>query len=128
MIEQSHVSQLMGEMFNGMGLDRIGKKKKEIISNFPIPTTKDDMLEFMSLALPKSRKIGNFFTANQPENKEHNTFVPVWKAKCEQIVMKAKKKRIGEKLYAMSPLKNKTIPVEIVSSHYVDPKGERVRS
>jgi sarcosine oxidase subunit alpha len=28
----------------------------------------------------------------------------------------------------MSPLKNKTIPVEIVSSHYVDPKGERVRS
>jgi sarcosine oxidase subunit alpha len=28
----------------------------------------------------------------------------------------------------MSPLKNKVIPVEIVSSHYVDPKGERVRS
>ena len=25
-------------------------------------------------------------------------------------------------------LKNKIIPVEIVSSHYVDPKGERVRS
>jgi len=25
-------------------------------------------------------------------------------------------------------LKNKKIPVEIVSSHYVDPKGERVRS
>ena len=23
---------------------------------------------------------------------------------------------------------NKSIPVEIVSSHYVDPKGERVRS
>ena len=35
---------------------------------------------------------------------------------------------IGEKLYAMSPLKNKTIPVEIVSSHYVDPEGKRVRS
>ena len=31
-------------------------------------------------------------------------------------------------LFAMSPLKNKVIPVEIVSSHYVDPKGERVRS
>tara|TARA_B100000700_G_scaffold324928_1_gene432336 strand:+ start:650 stop:3646 length:2997 start_codon:yes stop_codon:yes gene_type:complete len=38
------------------------------------------------------------------------------------------KKRIGEKLYALSPLKGKIIPVEIVSSHYVDPKGERVRS
>ena len=38
------------------------------------------------------------------------------------------RKRIGEKLYAVSPLKNKTIAVEIVSSHYVDPKGKRVRS
>jgi len=43
-------------------------------------------------------------------------------------ILKDGKKRIGDKLYALSPLKNKTIPVEIVSSHYVDPKGERVRS
>ena len=43
-------------------------------------------------------------------------------------ILKEGKKRIGEKLYAMSPLKNKSIEVEIVSSHYVDPKGERVRS
>jgi len=38
------------------------------------------------------------------------------------------KKRIGEKLFALSPLKNKYIEVEIVSSHHVDSKGERVRS
>ena len=38
------------------------------------------------------------------------------------------KNMIGKKLFAMSPLKNKSIEVEIVSSHYVDPKGERVRS
>ena len=43
-------------------------------------------------------------------------------------IVKNGKKRIGEKLYAVSPIKNKSIPVEIVSSHYVDPKGERVRS
>jgi len=43
-------------------------------------------------------------------------------------ILKEGKKRIGQKLYALSPLKNKSIPVEIVSSHYVDPKGERVRS
>ena len=42
--------------------------------------------------------------------------------------MKDGKNMIGQKLFAMSPLKNKVIPVEIVSSHYVDPKGERVRS
>ena len=43
-------------------------------------------------------------------------------------ILKDGKNMIGQKLYAMSPLKNKVIPVEIVSSHYVDPKGERVRS
>jgi len=43
-------------------------------------------------------------------------------------ILKDGKKKIGGKLYAVSPLKNKNIAVEIVSSHYVDPKGERVRS
>ena len=43
-------------------------------------------------------------------------------------ILKDGKKRIGEKLFALSPLKNKKIEVEIVSSHYVDSKGERVRS
>jgi sarcosine oxidase subunit alpha len=43
-------------------------------------------------------------------------------------IIKDGKNMIGQKLYAVSPLKNKTIPVEIVSSHYVDPKGVRVRS
>ena len=43
-------------------------------------------------------------------------------------IIKDGKNMIGQKLYALSPLKNKSIPVEIVSSHYVDPKGERVRS
>ena len=43
-------------------------------------------------------------------------------------ILKDGKNMIGQKLFALSPLKNKSIPVEIVSSHYVDPKGERVRS
>ena len=43
-------------------------------------------------------------------------------------ILKDGKNMMGKKLFAMSPLKNKIIPVEIVSSHYVDPKGERVRS
>ena len=43
-------------------------------------------------------------------------------------ILKDGKNMIGQKLYAMSPLKDKTIQVEVVSSHYVDPKGERVRS
>jgi glycine cleavage system aminomethyltransferase T len=43
-------------------------------------------------------------------------------------ILKDGKNMIGQKLFVMSPLKNIIIPVEIVSSHYVDPKGERVRS
>ena len=39
-------------------------------------------------------------------------------------ILKDGKKKIGEKLFALSPLKNKNIEVEIVSAHYVDSKGE----
>ena len=35
---------------------------------------------------------------------------------------------IGKKFFAVSPLKNKSIEVEVISSHYVDPEGKRVRS
>jgi uncharacterized tellurite resistance protein B-like protein len=71
-------------------LDAISKSKIEIIKNFPIPTTKNDILEFLILALPNAKKAGSIWTANQPEVKLHNEFVPVWKSKCEQIIMKAK--------------------------------------
>jgi len=53
---------------------------------------------------------------------------PKIKVKFEDPTLILGKNKIGEKLYAVSPLKNKNIPVEIISSHYVDPKGERVRS
>ena len=43
-------------------------------------------------------------------------------------ILKDGKKQIGKQLIAVSPLKDISIPVEVVSSHYVDPKGERVRS
>jgi len=43
-------------------------------------------------------------------------------------ILRDGKNMIGQKLFALSPLKNKSIAVEVVSSHYVDPKGERVRS
>ena len=43
-------------------------------------------------------------------------------------ILKDGKNKIGEKLYAVSPLKNISIQVEVVSQHYVDPDGKRVRS
>jgi sarcosine oxidase subunit alpha len=43
-------------------------------------------------------------------------------------IIKDGKNKIGEKIFAVSPLKNVSIPVEVVSQHYVDPEGQRVRS
>ena len=43
-------------------------------------------------------------------------------------IVKDGKNMIGKKLFAVSPLKNTAIEVEIISSHYVDHEGKRVRS
>jgi hypothetical protein len=92
--EDMSVGKAFGSMFaNAYGVgggDRILEKKKSIISGFPIPNTKDDILEFLSLAIPNAKQKGNMFTKQQPENKSHNDLAPTWKSKCEQIIMKAK--------------------------------------
>jgi len=64
--------------------------KKKVISDFPISTIKEELIEFLSYAVPRAKKKGNFFTDNDPENAEHNEFVPIWKTKCEQIITKVK--------------------------------------
>jgi hypothetical protein len=84
---------IIGSMFakSGIGaVDKIIEKKKSIISGFPIPNTKDDILEFLSTAIPNAKQKGNLFTKQQPENKSHNDLAPTWQSKCEQIIMKAK--------------------------------------
>ena len=57
-----------------------------------------------------------------------NSTVSIESSEIDGLRLKDGKNMIGEKLFVMCPLKDKVIPVEIVSSHYVDPKGERVRS
>lgn len=70
--------------------DKVLEKKKSIISSFPIPNTREDILEFLSLALPNSKQKGNFLTKHQPENKTHNDLAPTWFSKCEQVIIKAR--------------------------------------
>ena len=43
-------------------------------------------------------------------------------------IVKNGKNMIGKKLFAVSPLKKSAIEVEVISSHYVDHEGKRVRS
>ena len=47
---------------------------------------------------------------------------------CIRDRLKDGKNMIGKKLFAVSPLKNTSIEVEVISSHYVDHEGKRVRS
>ena len=42
--------------------------------------------------------------------------------------MKDGANRLGEKMRLVSPVTDLTVDVEIVSSHFVDPEGERVRA
>ena len=101
-----------GVLSNALGGEsNTDKKKREIISTFSVPNTKADILDFLSLAFPKSKSKGNFLTKNNSEYIEHNEFVSVWKAKCEQIIMKARfsmkedKKTLDEINYYAKQLK-----------------------
>ena len=65
------------------------QKKKQIISTFPIPTAKEDLLEFLSMSLPLAKKNKAGFFASDAE-KEHNTLADAWRSKVEQVITKAR--------------------------------------
>ncbi len=83
-------------------------------------------------SIPEGSYIVKDAKAKLPNPKLGHVSASCWSVEYDNpfslAIIKDGKNMIGQKLFALSPLKNKTIPVEIVSSHYVDPKGERVRS
>jgi len=83
-------------------------------------------------SIPEGSYIVKDSKAKLPNPKLGHVSASCWSVEYDNpfslAIIKDGKNMIGHKLFAMSPLKNKVIPVEIVSSHYVDPKGERVRS
>ncbi|WP_353079210.1 hypothetical protein [Flavobacterium sp.] len=98
---------LMSKVFGG--LDNIGggdwkravfTKKKEFIMHFPIPNSKEDILEFLSMAIPLAspakkttfsafKKFGAHFGDDHAKNYDF-MIAEVWMQKCEQILMKAR--------------------------------------
>ena len=75
-------------MFTGGEMKRL-QKKKQIIANFPIPTAREDLLEFMAMGVPLAQKRGGFFKGGE-EFYEHNWLASAWKSKLEQVLMKAR--------------------------------------
>jgi sarcosine oxidase subunit alpha len=82
--------------------------------------------------IPEGSYLVNDYKAKLPNPKLGHISASCWSVEYNNpfslAILKDGKKKIGEKLFALAPLKKQSIPVKIVSSHYVDPKGERVRS
>ena len=82
--------------------------------------------------IPEGSHLVKDGNATLPNPKLGHVSASCWSAEYNNpfslAILQDGKNKIGEKLYAVSPLKNRNIAVEVVSSHYVDPKGERVRS
>ena len=58
-------SQRVGELNTmGMAEDPILNKKKEVIRTFPVPNSKEDILEFLSLAFPNAKTKGGILGSN----------------------------------------------------------------
>ena len=66
--------------------ERIKTRKASIISSFPIPNSKEDILEFLSMAIPQAGKKPNFLMRMTATG----TLYKAWVSKAEQIVMKAR--------------------------------------
>ncbi|MBP7509193.1 MAG: hypothetical protein KA807_15380 [Prolixibacteraceae bacterium] len=72
--------------------EKIISRKVQIISNFPVPNTKEPLLEFLTLGISKTIPIKkrSVFNPLTPAEEEHNGLVQAWKTKIDQVVMKTK--------------------------------------
>ncbi len=144
-IEMGHVagSEIDGRTIpSDLSLDGMLSKKKDFIGKRSldrqgfIDSTREKIVGVVPLdkktMIPEGSHLVQDSKASLPNPKLGHISASCWSVEHNNpfslAILKDGKKKIGEKLYALSPLKNKTIQVEIVSSHYVDSKGERVRS
>jgi len=144
-IEMGHVagSEIDGRVISSdLSLEGMLSKKKDFIGKRSlnreafINPTREKIVGVVPLdkksMIPEGSHLVKDSKASLPNPKLGHISASCWSVEYNNpfslAILKDGKKRIGEKLYAVSPLKNKSIEVEIVSSHYVDPKGERVRS
>ncbi|WP_418851941.1 hypothetical protein [Prevotella sp.] len=60
------------------------KRKISLITTFPVPTTKDDILEFLSTGVPLAKAPGFLAPYDQ------KAIAKAWRDKCQQIIIKAR--------------------------------------
>ena len=69
--------------------DRINEKKASLINSFPIPNTKEDILEFLTLSVPLALVKLNWYD-RYVVRRGQQQLINAWKAKAEQTIMKAR--------------------------------------
>ena len=144
-IEMGHVAgpELDGRTIPyDVSLDGMVSKKKDFIgkrSLSKIAFNQSDRQKIVGL-IPTDRKTsipeGSHLVVDQnaklPNPKLGHVSSSCWSVENNNpfslAILKDGKNMIGKKLFAVSPLKNKSIEVEVISSHYVDHEGKRVRS
>ena len=65
---------------------RVIKRKAGVVSGFPVPNAKEDILEFLSMAVPEAGKKPNFLMMLTASG----ALYKAWHSKAEQVIMKAR--------------------------------------
>ena len=70
---------------------RIFQRQISLLGSFPIPNTKEDIIEFLAMAVPEATKKLGFFAKMSGSIESHKgELKKAYFAKCEQIIMKAR--------------------------------------
>jgi hypothetical protein len=95
--ERNRIKQKVGFFEGGQAMAdynleiAIANRISTTISSFAVPNSKEDILEFLSLALPQSKvKIFKIFGMTAYGDKPKEAIKNAWISKCEQVIMKAK--------------------------------------
>jgi sarcosine oxidase subunit alpha len=143
-IEKGHAT---GNELNGqttardLGMDRMVSKKKDCIGN--ILSERPDLNREDGLALVGFRPVepteslgagAHFFARNAETTTENDegwmtsvAFSPALGHSIGLGFIKCGTERLGEIVMAADPLRDNHVEVEIVSPHFIDPEGERLR-
>ena len=143
-IEKGHAtgSELNGQTTaRDLGMGRMMSTKKDYIGNILArrpALNRDDgftLMGFRPVDHKASLRSGSHFIARGKSEIMDNdegwmtsvAFSPTLDHSIGLGFIKSGDKRIGEIVIAADPLHGKSTPVEIVSPHFIDPKGERLR-
>ncbi len=144
-IEMGHVAgpELDGRTIPyDVSLEGLVSKKKDFIGKRSLQKeafNKDDRQKIVGLvpidkksSIPEGSHLVVDKNAKLPNPKLGHVSSSCWSVENNNpfslAIVKDGKNMIGKKLFAVSPLKNTAIEVEVISSHYVDHEGKRVRS